>query len=138
MSEFTFESTVETRFRDTDIMGQVHNAVILMYVEEARIRYYDEVVGIDFLDVNSALVHQSIDYRKPITYPGTLIVEYRTAELGRSRRVDEFAIETDGEIAAKGTVIEVILDDSGDPAEIPTEWVDRIQEYESGSVERTD
>ena len=41
-------SKVNIRFSDLDLFGHVNNAVYLTYYEEARVSYFDEVVGYDY------------------------------------------------------------------------------------------
>lgn len=135
MSDYTFETSVQTRFRDIDIRGQVHNAVYLIYVEEARAEYYDTVVGTSIDEMNSALVHQSIDYERSISYPETLTVRHRITRLGESSQYAAFEIESPEGLAAEGTGVQVNLDESGDPAPMPAEWIERIEDFEDAPVE---
>lgn len=135
MNEYTFETTVQTRFRDIDIRGQVHNAVYLIYVEEARAEYYDTVVGTSLHEMNSALVHQSIDYKRSISYPESLTIRHRITRLGESSQHAEFEVETPDGIAAEGTGVQVNLDESGDPHPMPDEWFERIEAFEDAPVE---
>jgi acyl-CoA thioester hydrolase len=42
-----FERRVDVRWRDTDALGHVNNAVYLTYLEEARDRFYEHVLRAD-------------------------------------------------------------------------------------------
>ena len=44
----TFETTIGVRYRDIDAMGHVNNAVYATYLEQARVRYVDHVLGSGF------------------------------------------------------------------------------------------
>ena len=55
------------RFRDSDAMGHVNNAVYLTYFEEARAAYFREVVDLqDYRDVAIILAQARCDFRSPL------------------------------------------------------------------------
>ncbi|WP_237560557.1 acyl-CoA thioesterase [Halostella litorea] len=131
-----YETTVTVRFRDLDPMGQVHNGVVLQYVEEARVRYFRDVLDVDITDINGAIAGQDIDYRAPITYGASVAVRYRVTEIGESSLTMAFEVRADGELAAEGEVVHVALDDADAPTGIPESWVERIRAFEGGDVDR--
>ena len=74
MNKFRHVVPMEIRFRDLDTFEHVNNAVILTYIETARIRY---LVDLDIRlphagwnDIVFILAHISCDFRKPIFYGG--------------------------------------------------------------------
>jgi acyl-CoA thioester hydrolase len=135
MSEFSYETDVTVRFRDMDVMGQVHNAVILGYVEEARVGYFADVLGVDITETDGAIARQEIDYRAVIAPDADVTVRYRVAELGSTSITMAFEVVADGETAAGGEVVHVVLDDDGEPSPVPEPWAEKIREYEAGPVE---
>lgn len=134
-AEFTYETTVPVRFRDLDVAGWAHNSVPLLYVEEARIDYFRDVLDEDILDMEGAIVHQSIDYEVPIRLDGPITVRYRVSTVGETSLTMAFLIETPGgERAASGEVVHAVLDD-GEPSPVPAAWRERILAFEDGPVE---
>ena len=137
---YNYETGVQVRFRDLDVMGQVHNAVLLTYVEAARVRYFRDVLGVTLAETNGAVAHQAIDYHAPIDRERAVTARYRVAEIGASsltmafevRCTDEFGGSGgEDELAASGEVVHVVLDEHGDPRSVPEAWTERIREFES-------
>jgi acyl-CoA thioester hydrolase len=130
-----YETTVTVRFRDLDPMGQVHNGVVLQYVEEGRVRYFRDVLDTDITDINGAIANQTIDYRAPITYGAEVTVRYRIADIGETSLRMTFDVEVDGSLAAEGEVVHVVLDESNTPTMVPEQWVEKIRAFEGNSDE---
>lgn len=128
-SAYTIE--VDVRFRDLDVMGQVHNAVILTYVEEARTGYFSEVIGVDLTDTAGALVHQEIDYERPIEGGETVTVATHVSDIGGASLTMPFEIRTADGTAATGEIVHVVLDpETKTPSSVPEEWRKRIESFE--------
>jgi len=82
---FPLSTTVTVRFRDTDAMGHVNNAVYSSYLEEARIIYWQELTGLkDFAKVDLILAHVDINYRSPAFVGETLVVHISLTRIGGS------------------------------------------------------
>ena len=62
--------TPEVRFSDVDAYGIVHNAVYLVYLEEARIHWWRQVVGQawNWHEVGVLVAHHDIDYLRPLKF----------------------------------------------------------------------
>lgn len=128
------------RFRDVDAYGQVHNAVFLIYVEEARVRYFRDVLGEDFTELNGAIVRQDVEYASPITLEDSVIVPHRVAHLGETSLTMEFEVRTtsgsgDESLAAEGSVTHVVLDADDAPRPVPDAWREAICDFEDAPVE---
>ena len=81
-----YRATVEVkvRFRDTDGMGHVNNAVYLTYLELAREHYWHEVFGLtDYRGVDIIMARVEIDFLVPIVPGDTIVVGLRASALGR-------------------------------------------------------
>ena len=93
---------IDVRFRDTDGMGHVNNAVYLTYLEVARERYWREVFGLrDYRKVDIIMARVEIDFRAPIVPGDVIVVGVRASALGR--RSFDFLYE--GRRKADGTVV---------------------------------
>lgn len=134
-SEYAYETDVNVRYRDLDTMGWTHNSVLLVYVEEARIGYFANVLGAETDETDGAIVRQEIDYETPVEYGDSVTVRYRVAEVGESSLTTRFEVTTDGSVAASGTVVYVFVDESRTPRSIPQDWKERIREFEPATAE---
>jgi acyl-CoA thioester hydrolase len=130
MSEFTFETEIEVRFRDLDAMGHVNNAVYATYLEQARAEYIQAVVGETPLETGVVIADLHIDFEQPIDRDGQVTVAVRVDELGTSSIPLEYEVRTDGDLAATGRTLMVTVDESGDPKPVPDAWREHIREFE--------
>ena len=113
MSEFVIWSDVEVRFRDTDAMGHVNNAVFVTYLEVARQTYWkrlDATAGYE--RVPFILAHVSIDFRSPVRVGEVVRVHLRTTWVGRSSFGMQYELrERDsGRLVAEATTTQVTYD----------------------------
>lgn len=129
-SEFVYELDVPTRYRDLDIMGWVHNSVLLVYVEEARMGYFHDVVDVPPDEMDGAIARQEIDYTKAVESFDAVTVRHRVTEIGNSSLTTQFEVESDGQIAASGDVTFIVLDENREPRTVPERWRRKIQEFE--------
>lgn len=119
-------------------MGHVNNANHLSYIELARIKYFEEVVGMDSTwskQQGIILAHISIDYKAPLFIHDTVFVYTRCAKLGTKSIELAWAIvrENSGteEIIAQGNSVLVCYDYSlGKSTTIPEPYRSRIEAYE--------
>ena len=91
---FAHRVEIDVRFRDTDAMGHVNNAVYLTYCEMARIRYWTDVTGepvaLGHEGAESLILAEArITYRAPVYHGERVTVETRAARVGRSSFVLE-------------------------------------------------
>ena len=131
MTDYSFTTNVDVRFRDIDAMGHVNNAVYATYMEEARTAYFDAVLDASLAAVDSVLANLRLDFRRPVELDDELTVAVRVPELGRSSIPMEYEIRADGEVAAVGEAVQVAIDpETGSSRPIPDEWRDKIEAFE--------
>ncbi|MFB6121823.1 MAG: acyl-CoA thioesterase [Halobacteriaceae archaeon] len=129
-SPYTYGTAITVRFRDLDPMGQVHNGVVLQYVEEARVRYFRDVLDEDITAMNGAIVQQDVEYATPIDYGSSVSVRYRVASVGETSLTMAFEVIADDAVAAHGEVVHVALDEDDAPTAVPNAWRERIEQFE--------
>ncbi|MCB9191286.1 MAG: acyl-CoA thioesterase [Flavobacteriales bacterium] len=125
-----FQATVEAqvRFRDTDALGHVNNAVYLSWMELGRMAFTDAILPeIDWTKTGFILAHVSIDYLEPVFLGDKVKVYMRAGKIGGKSVVLECLItKTDkkGERpTAKGTNIIVAFDyKTNRSVPIPEDW----------------
>jgi acyl-CoA thioester hydrolase len=103
-----FEHTVNVRWRDTDALGHVNNAVYLTYLEEARDAFYLRMLG----DPVYVVVRIEIDFKAEVRHADrTVRVEMAVERLGMSSLTTRETLRTaDGEAAADARVTTVRWD----------------------------
>ena len=103
-----FEHQVSVRWRDTDALGHVNNAVYLTYLEEARDAFYLRTLG----DPIYVLVRLEIDFRAEVRHADrTVRVEIDVERLGTTSLTTRETLRTaSGEVAAEARVITVRWD----------------------------
>ena len=134
MEGFRFVCPQDVTFRDLDVFGHVNNAVYLTYIENARIRYLRDVLGIESpedLLVIVAKVH--IDFLSRATLGETLDVGTRVSRIGtKSFDMDHEIHGPDGRVVARAETTLVTFDYRGDSTmPVPELWRDRIETYEA-------
>ena len=85
MTPFKHKVEIQVRFKDLDMMGHVNNANYFTYVEYARLKYLDHVVGEDtdwHFQKGLIMAHFDIDYRRAISYEDNIYVYTRCSRLG--------------------------------------------------------
>ncbi|SDJ79720.1 acyl-CoA thioester hydrolase [Halovenus aranensis] len=132
MAEFNYETEVSVRFQDLDVAGHVNNAVYVTYLEEARIDYLQEVLGIDSAEALSAVVaHTEIDYRKPVRDDSHVTIALRTREPGTSSVPMEYEIRAGDEVVATAETVMVTVDyETGETRPMPDSWREQIAAFE--------
>ena len=125
MTDFKFKVPVQVRFRDTDAMGHVNNAVYLTYLEETRFHHWqacglangaiaspppaDAAAGKDVPGVIVARVE--IDYRRAAKHGDLLSITLGVAAIGRTSLTYEYEIvDQSGVLIAKAKTVIVRFD----------------------------
>ena len=103
-----FEHQVSVRWRDTDALGHVNNAVYLTYLEEARDAFYLRALG----DPINVVVRLEIDFRAEVRHADRIVrVEIAVERLGTTSLTTREVLRTaDGEVAAEARVTTVRWD----------------------------
>lgn len=80
-----FELRMPLRWGDHDALNHVNNAAYLVYLQEARVQWLAEHVT-DWAAHDSAPIMAAVhaNYRRPITWPGEIVVQLFCERLGTS------------------------------------------------------
>jgi acyl-CoA thioester hydrolase len=138
---FRHKSKVEIRFSDIDAFNHVNNACYLTYLEQARIEYFNEIVGWDYQWSKRGIIlaKASIDFIFPIHLNDKANIFTRCSRIGNKSFDLQYRIikiENDKEILlADASTVMVAFDyDINKSIEIPPEWKDLINVYEEGAL----
>ncbi|WP_049935441.1 acyl-CoA thioesterase [Haloplanus natans] len=134
MTDFEYETELQVRFRDVDAMGHVNNAVYATYLEQARVDYYADVLGVGLDDIDTVLVNLEIDYRHEVTLAdGTVTVEMGVRSIGESSVVVGYELRAGDRVAATAETTQVYVDpEAGTSRPLPEDWVETMESLRLG------
>jgi len=134
MQGFRVVNQVTPRFRDTDAMGHLNNAVYMTYFEMARTAYWRELTGdADYQKVPFILAHTTIDFRSPAFVYETLRVGIRVVRLGNRsfEFVYRLAEEESDRLVCDGRSVQAIFDyGKGETFPMPEELKAKVRTFE--------
>ena len=141
---FSYEMEMDVRFGDFDSLGHVNHAAYASYCEHVRLKYLEDVLGVDLSDLSSGergfsmvLANLEVDYRHPITDPDTVQVFMRVGDVGTSSVLTEFELHAGGDLAATVSATLVCVDTDGDGTRpLREEWVEAIEAQEGREFDR--
>jgi acyl-CoA thioester hydrolase len=113
MEGFRLAVPLRPRFRDTDAMGHLNNAIYVTYFEIARAEYWRAMTGDpDYQKVPFILAHTTIDFRSPAYVHETLEIGIRVSKLGTKSFECEYRIEDEAtrRLVCEGRSVMVIYD----------------------------
>ncbi|MGH7724485.1 MAG: acyl-CoA thioesterase [Candidatus Eiseniibacteriota bacterium] len=123
------------RFRDTDAMGHLNNAVYVTYFEVARAAYWLALTGdTNYQRVPFILAHTTIDFRSPAFVSETLEVGIRIARVGTKSFTFEYRIEEQAtrRLVCDGRSVQVVFDyESGESRPVPDELRAALRKFEN-------
>lgn len=119
-------------------MGHVNNANYLTYIELARVKYFEDVVGTDkkwSQQVGIILARIEIDYKAPVFLHDALFVYTRCSRMGTKSITLDWVIVREKlkaeEIVAQGIAVLVCYDYQEDKTiAVPEEHRKKIEAYE--------
>jgi len=81
---FKHKTAVGLRYADLDTYGHVNNKHYLGFLEEARIKYYRDVMGMEanVMDFGAVVARVEINYLAPIQYEDNIEVWSRCSKIG--------------------------------------------------------
>jgi acyl-CoA thioester hydrolase len=110
---FTVTHEIVPRFRDTDAMGHINNAVYVTYLEVARQIYWARLdAHADYRRVPFILAHVSIDFRSEALVSEVLEAGIQLAWIGNRSFSFAYRIweKTSGRTVAEASTVQVCYD----------------------------
>ena len=134
MEGFKVVTPLVPRFRDTDAMGHLNNAVYVTYFEVARTAWWRALTGDkDYQKVPFILAHTTIDFRSPAFVHETLLVGIRVSRIGRSSFECAYRVaeETTDRLVCEGRSVQVIFDyEKGASYPMPDDLRAKVRAFE--------
>jgi acyl-CoA thioester hydrolase len=113
MEGYRLAVPLRPRFRDTDAMGHLNNAIYVTYFEVARAEYWRAMTGDpDYQKVPFILAHTTIDFRSPAYVQEVLEIGIRVSRIGTKSFECEYRIEDQAtrRLVCDGKSVMVIYD----------------------------
>ncbi len=90
---------IPIRWGDMDAMGHVNNTVYFRYMEQARISWFAALLprGEAWQSTGIVIANASCNYKRPITYPGTVEVKLHVGALGGSSVPTYYELRVDAD-----------------------------------------
>lgn len=121
-SEFTVPVRVE--FDEVDSYRVVHHTKLIVYLERARVRYF-ESLGFDLKrrDLTMLLYRLDMRFKKPARFTDLLDVSVSVSSVTATEVVLGYKIRRDGELLAKAETALAFADpESGAPVPVPEDF----------------
>jgi len=136
--DFRHRTRIEVRFRDIDSFGHVNNAVIASYVEQARVRYLRDVVGVDPIGKMPLILGMlKIDYLAPVFLEDDVEVGSRVDWIGNSSISMSHLLKAEDRQLARSASVLVAYDyEKARPMSVPDAWRQAFAQHEGRSLER--
>jgi acyl-CoA thioester hydrolase len=122
---------------DMDYFRHVNHARYLTYFESARIQYLERIGFRELTEarqVGPSLASTQARYRRPVTYPDTVVVGARAVDIGGDRFTHEYRLvsRATGNVAAEGSALLVSYDyAAGRKTPLPSEVCAAIASLEA-------
>jgi acyl-CoA thioester hydrolase len=137
MMSFKHKTDIQIRFKDIDQLGHVNNANHITYFETSRVNYFKDVFKneTNWKETSLILAHTEITYKNPIFLEDTISCYTKVSKIGnKSFDMENLIVKTSNSqdiIVAYGKSVLVCLNYlSKETIPIPTEWVQKIKQYD--------
>lgn len=137
MKEFKHKTPIQIRFKDVDMMRHVNNANHFTYLEIARAKYFDDVVGeeVDWSKEGIILAKSTCDYKMPILFKDKVFVYTKCSRIGNKSFELSYAIIKDKNgkeiVLAEASTIQVCFDyEKRKNILMPDKWKKKILIFE--------
>ena len=137
---WTLVAPLRPRFRDTDAMGHINNAVYVTYLEVARQEYWREFQqGANYRDVPFILAHVDIDFRSEALMHESLELCIRCSHVSTRSFGFEYAIReaVTHRLVVEARTVQVFYDyEKKASMPCPPEMRARLEAFEGRSLTR--
>jgi len=137
--EFHFCISIPVRFADCDALGHVNNAKYITYIEQVRVDYFEQVMGIYLTGpranpkLSAILAEVSCTFKSPVHQGEIIVAKVRTSEMKRSSFIMEYEMadqKTNRLVAIGRTAVVIFNYEENKSVPIPDEIRKKIEEKE--------
>lgn len=121
MSEYEYTKAVEVRYIDIDTQHIVNNGIYAHYLTEARVNYFEDVLGRVAEEIQDIVVaHLEIDFLKSLEHGDDVVVHLSCASVGRSSFTLEYELRVDDTPVARALTDHVTVNpETGESQSLP-------------------
>jgi acyl-CoA thioester hydrolase len=134
VSHRTYTHDVEVQYRDLDTRQHVNHVVYAAYVEQAKGRFFLDVLGTSLADAPTVVRTLEMDYLAPIDPDRSVLVSLGPVVVGESSLRIEYELSVEGSVVATARTVSVYLGEDGRPEPIPADWRERLAPYDDSDV----
>lgn len=119
----------EIRFADIDAMGHVNNAVYFSYFEQARIKFFKELIGgkWDWQKQGILVARNEMNYKKPVHLNDNIVIHIKCVHIGSKSFTLTYEVKRDDEICCDGASVLVCFNHKEQiTALIPDLWKEKL------------
>jgi len=135
LESYKIQLEIPVRWSDMDAFKHVNNVIYLQWAEMARIEYLTKYItgSLENISLGPILARQDCRYIFPVKFPDTVIVCFKVAEIQEDRLVCEIKVFSKKYEKLCAIIYNTIM--AYDfinlrKAEIPVDWVMKIQDIE--------
>ena len=96
--DFHFSISIPVRFADCDVLGHVNNAKYITYMEQVRVDYFAQIMGIYLSgplanpEVSAIIAEVTCAFKSPVHQGEIIVTKVRTSEMKRSSLIMEYKL----------------------------------------------
>ncbi len=123
------------RFEETDAQGIVFYGNYATYQDETFTEFM-EAIGYPYDEMRESewdvhVVNMELNYRRPARFRDRLVNAMRASRIENSSIEFEYEChDADGNLLVEGTVVHVVVDESGEPTRVPEALREAIVAYQ--------
>ncbi|MFC6941471.1 acyl-CoA thioesterase [Salinirubellus sp. GCM10025818] len=125
-----YSTTLQVRFRDIDPLYHVSHTVYVVYMQQARLAFCEEVLGLSESEWDTVVAHLELDYESEVAFGDEVTAETWISDVGSSSFTMAYELSANGTVASRGESVQVVVDpDTGENTELPTGWREQFESY---------
>ena len=125
-----YTTDLQVRFRDIDPLYHVSHTVYVVYMQQARLAFCEDVLDLRDSGFDTVVAHLEIDYETEVAFGADLVAETWISDVGSSSFTMAYEISANGTLAATGESVQVVVDpESGESTSVPATWREHFAEY---------
>ncbi|WP_100752699.1 acyl-CoA thioesterase [Vibrio salilacus] len=115
LADYPVITEIPVAWGEMDALQHVNNVVYFRYFETARLDYFNQIdllVNLQQSKIGPVLGHTECHYKRPVTYPDTLLIGSRVVDLQDDRFTMEYQIvsKKQGKVTTNGRATCVMFD----------------------------
>lgn len=135
-NNFHVKLTLRLDWSEMDMFGHINNVMFMKFIQASRVNYWEKIgIDQDFrkTGIGPMLASTSCQFKKPLFYPGNILVEASVISIGNtSFKLNHRIWDQKGELAATGEDVVVLFDfNKNEKVVIPEEIRKMIEKIES-------